>query len=120
MNSFPLHLRRDGDELETLKPRIGWFVRKSNQEYDHIRALKSTLRGEGELRLNVNEINIPILKKGKIPSLVIQVFDENVRIPKEVNELNIQRLIIHGSFSSEYETKLQKDFPDAEIDNWNT
>ncbi len=101
-----------------LKPRIGWFVRKSHQDLDKIRAYKSEIREVEQLCLNVSDVDVQILRKlGEIPKLVIYVHDNEMCIPKEVNKLNIQELVIIGLFSSQKEKELKKDFPLAEIIN---
>ncbi len=101
-----------------LKPCIGWFIRKSHQEEDEIKAYRSELEVRREIRINSDNLPEVLCKLGHINRLILQIRDKDFNYPDWFHTLDIGELLIIGCLTSEEETTLQNIFPQAIIDNW--
>ena len=94
-----------------LTPKIGWVVRRGNEEEDAIARIMGMTRNH---ILPAEEV-MPILQKIKKVNTLKLSFKGKVELPDWMDDMQIDHFIIYNDISKEEETALKKRFPKLEI-----
>ena len=94
-----------------LTPKIGWVVRRGNEEEDAIARIMDMTRN---YILPAEEV-MPILQKIKKLNTLQLSFKGKVELPDWMDDMQIDHFIIYNDISKEEEKVLKKRFPKLEI-----
>lgn len=98
-----------------LTPKIGWMVKKKvDEEAGNLICLKSTIREEGIVVLNVKEIPRVLNKVDTIPVLNLRFVDE-VHFPDWMKHKCIRRLWVSGKITPDERDKLLRWYPSTAL-----
>ncbi|MGY4385478.1 hypothetical protein ACVWYN_002518 [Pedobacter sp. UYP24] len=98
----------------TLKPQIGWMVRKKDPKlYPNLAAqLKESDGGFGGVHIRVNTVPKEILELTNIKSLSLD-FMGDILIPEEMGKISIENLNLKGTITQEEAKRIATLFPNT-------
>lgn len=104
------------EEANTLTPKIGWMVRKSEKATIQLDNLKKKNRPDGWwIHLSVKEVPKELAELKHIYRLWL-VFTDKVVLPEWMDTLTIDEFRISGSLTEAEKEKIQKRFPGVVIE----
>jgi len=96
-----------------LTPKMGWVVRRGNEEEDAIARITNVTRQDYSI-LPAEEV-MPILQKIKKAHYLCLTFKGKIELPEWMDDMQIDHLIIYNDMSAEEEEALKKRFPQLEV-----
>ena len=96
-----------------LTPKIGWVVRRGNEEEDAIAKITNITRQDYYI-LPAEEV-MPILQKIKHAEYLQLSFKGKVELPEWMDDMQIDHFIIYNDITADEEKALKKRFPKLEI-----
>ena len=98
----------------TLSPKIGWMVIKAESDDDIIKNLEKKNNNKEEIYLRVSEVPEVFKQFKHIYDLSLK-FTGKVVIPKWMDDIKFDKLMIRGNMTGEEVKELKGRFPDAQI-----
>lgn len=96
-----------------LTPKIGWFVRKSNEEDESFNRLKTQDLYNG-IDITVSEVPILLKRFERIRALTI-TFTGPIEIPSWLDQIPIEKFEVHGKISRDERALLRSRFKQIRI-----
>ena len=98
----------------TLRPKIGWLVRKAETDEDLLKELQKK-NETGSIHLRVKNVPEVLSELGHINRLTLDFTDHKVILPEWLEKVSIGDFIIKGKVSEEEEETIKKRFPNIKI-----
>lgn len=102
----------------TLSPKIGWMVVKAEPDDDILNNLEEINNEKEGIDIKVSEVPEVFKQFKHIYNLSLN-FTNNVVIPKWMDKIKIDKLLIKGKMTEEELQELKERFPNAQIYRWN-
>lgn len=112
--TFPMELWsgfigvEEDKETFALMPKIGWFVRQSNEEEENLDRLKKQDKYDG-IHLMVDIVPDILMKLEHIHQLVIR-FTGDIELPEWLDNIDIVELVVYGNIAKTEKNRLKKLF----------
>jgi hypothetical protein len=103
----------EDSDTYALTPKIGWFVRKSNEEDESFNRLKAQDSGYG-IDITVSEVPAQLKRFESIRSLTI-TFTGHIEIPSWLDQIPIDEFEVHGKISRDERALLKSRFKQIRI-----
>lgn len=104
----------EDSQTYALTPKIGWVVRRGNEEEDAIARVMGMTKYEDQYILPAEEV-MPILQKIKKVDYLQLSFEGKVELPDWMDDMQIDHFTIYNDISAEEEEALKKRFPQLEV-----
>ena len=95
-------------ETFTLMPKIGWFVRQSDEEEENLDRLRKQDKYRG-IHLTVDVVPDILIKLKHINKLVIS-FTGDIEMPEWLKNIDIDELIVYGKVANKEKNRLKELF----------
>ena len=106
-------LKQDGANF-TLKPEIGWFVKRKDSLNALIVQELEEKNKSGNIHIRVNEIPAELLGLPAISNLYVE-FTGDILIPEQMKKLSIATLVLSGKTSDEKAQRITAMFPNTTV-----
>ncbi|MBO4564471.1 MAG: DUF4419 domain-containing protein [Bacteroidaceae bacterium] len=103
----------EDSQTYALTPKIGWVVRRGNEEEDAIARIIG-MTNESHYILPAEEV-MPILQKIKHAKYLQLSFEGKVELPDWMDDMQIDHFTIYNDISTKEEEALKKRFPQLEV-----
>ena len=104
----------EDSQTYALTPKIGWVVRRGNEEEDAIARVMGMTKYEDQYILPAEEV-MPILQKIKKVDYLQLSFEGKVELPDWMDDMQIEHFTIYNDISADEEKALKKRFPQLEV-----
>ena len=95
-----------------LTPVIGWMAYKTETEEDMLKSLKAN--AQYGITLRVKEVP-EILRKLQHIRMLELTFTDGIKLPQWMDEIKIDRLILHGDATTKEKKEIKERFPNVQI-----